>query len=380
MNPVTGPFVTFPTGPFSDAYRRKFKQAKPYNLCLEYQMYEYYGKTHSEYSNATTGTSVTVKNADYNGLWLPDWERHVADTYNRAYARLQDKIGDRSGWAENIAQAGKARDMFNGRAEQLSLFAQALRHGSPRQAFDVFLHSSTYAGWGDGVRHEFHQRHPAPRPGNRQTAKSGASMFLEGEYGWRPMWSDLMSSWETLNSDPGTRRVYATCSSPRRGIYRSVIHSPNGGFNSTYRDGTGTQTWRVGADVRVSNPNFYLLSRLGIIDIALPFKLIPYSFVLNWFVNIEQKINSFQDWFGLAVTRSYNTSYARGAFRGTATVIVNGSLPSWERTFTTDDKSFVEMRRTSGIPGPSLIVKPFKGFSVERGAQAIALLVNLLKS
>lgn len=379
MNPVSGPFTTFPSGPFSDGYRQKWKQASPHNLVLPYRMYEYYGKVYATTSTATTGSSSETKSATFSSASLPDSTQNEAACYNRAYAKFKGEVADSAGWAENVAQAGQARKMIVERATQAVDWARAVGRGNLYEAWHIFVNSPPFSRMGLSERVNFRRRFPEPKTGRSQ-AKDAAGIVLETEYGWRPLISDIQSSIKILNSDPGVRPVHASANTFIPFHSKTHSYAPNGGFASTTQVASGRIYWRIGGLVRVTNPNLALASQLGLIDLALPWKLIPYSFVVDWFVNVEQVLSSTSDWFGLQLLQTYNTRFAKGTFTSDSVTITNGDLPSWSRNTSRTERTFVEMRRLEGIPGPSLVMKPFKGFSVERAAQAVSLILGSLRN
>lgn len=348
--PTVGPLHEIVPGAYDLMIRDVYKQAKPYNLVLPYQLDVYNGV--ERLTNSESGyDSGPVKSISWGFPGVaPDAQRYISANYNRAYERLQSDIADSAGWLENIAQAGKARDMFNNRANQLGRFAGAVRRGRFTEAARILR---------------------TPIPSGVSSKKAAAQNFLEWEYGWKPIISDLQSSMRILTSDPGLRRV--------KGVSVSQYSDH---YSESTLDLKKHQTIKASilhcarAQVRVSNPNLFLANQLGFLDVALPWKLIPFSFVVGWFVNVEQVISSMTDNFGLTLEQTCVSTLTKG----------NNSerIQTWYDTPTgrhldnfTRGQSHVAMNRTGAISLPSLVVKPFQGFSMERGAQAISLVLSV---
>ncbi len=346
--------------PYAHLTQVKATQAKPYVHPLPYEMSYLYGRRSDRLTFTGAADIVEdVKSLDFD-LWTdPIAGPHWTPLRNLAYERLRSQLGPKSGWAENIAQINKTRSTVIQRSVQIANFVTALRLGSFGAAARAL-------------------RTPIPSDVSRRKAVS--QNFLEFEYGVKPLFQDLVSSVETLTSFPEVRRQL-------RGRASQTVHSLDRARSSgpTFNNynftvvkgeiGCSMQTTAV-----ISNPNLFLANQLGLIDLALPWKLIPFSFVVDWFVNVEQVISSVTDWYGVTLQDSQMTWWSKGIKEHR---IRNYSwnystIPYWDQTFTRDfERESVHVQRLLGFPGPTLTVKPFKGFSMERGAQALALVLSV---
>jgi hypothetical protein len=353
--PVTGPIVTYPSYPFADAFQRKFRQKPPYNLALEYEMYYVFGRSvHSTQS----GTTIT-KTTDFD-LWNDaEAVKKLTHCSNKAYEQLKAALGPSAGWAENIAQIGKTRSMIIQRAVQLASVASSVRKGR----------------FGDAAR-----MLRTPVPSGVSNRKAAAQNFLEFEYGWKPLAKDLVDSVERLNSFPDVLVPLRGKAQDHISRVSSTRSSGSGFSSSSSTTVSGVVGVQMGAMARITNPNLFLANQLGVIDFALPWKLIPFSFVVDWFVNVEQVISSVSDWYGVQLLTPYTTRYAQGSRR----YVANQSFwtPStgvvYAFSSTSQSQTSVHMRRDPAISMPALTVKPFKGFSIERAAQAVSLVLSVL--
>jgi len=360
--PVTGPFITSTGTSQWTEYVVSYRQQRPYTLTTEYRHEWTGGSTRSVHSDPSVSYDNTVGYTNFNPETDSDlgWQRQYDAAYSQAYERLKNAVGDNAGWAENLAQFGKTMESTNDRLGQLVRFTTALKRRNFRAAARALR---------------------SPKPDRVTLKKSFASNFLEWEYGWSPLLKDISSSLKILTeTDFGSHKVRGSASAS--GSY----------FNRT----SGTQlqgTWfqvdskgfelkvRVFALAQIVNPNLYLAGSMGIIDPALPWKLVPFSFVVDWFVNVEQVISSLTPFLGVSLTRQgvshfttgrYSSNYVGEAYRYFSlpfgyysTVLDNTSTNATAKFY----------KRVPGIPSPSLVVKPFKGFSPERGAQALSLIV-----
>lgn len=350
--PITGPTVQSVSFPFASLTRSRYRQAKPYNLPLPYTSdYRYGMNVSSDYS----GFSSRTKQTTFTTTHFADYNKHLVAARNKCYDKLKSKFSDQAGWAENLAQITKTRDSFVGRCVQLGRFTTALRSGDFSRAARVLR---------------------SPVPGSVSRRKGVAQNFLEWEYGWKPLLNDLDSSWNILCGDPGERPIEAAT---RATVFENINQITGGGNSGTSLRDFAQADLRVsmGALVRVTNPNLFLANQLGLIDLALPWKLLPFSFVIDWFVNVEQCISSYTDWFGCQLTNQWSNTYVRMTRTSRSyTYWMNGVTPAWSKTDL--DQDSILLQRATTIPGPTLQVKPFQGFSLERGAQAISLVLSVL--
>ncbi len=130
---------------------------------------------------------------------------------------------------------------------------------------------------------------------------------MEGEFGWLPLLGDIHAIASTICGDNAIPRQWVKSSS-RFTRMETVVTDGNPKITSTF-SGTGRLTISAGVDI--SNPNLWLLNRMGLINPAtVAWDLVPWSFVVNMFVNVNQVLSSFSDTVGLSLnncstTRSY---------------------------------------------------------------------------
>lgn len=377
--PIYGPTYVNHSDQFTSTNKMKYRQTRPYDRPLPYSSsvatsiergstnYWQVGPKMVTTSYVTRGTYV-----GQNSFTRYNQERTHA--INQAYERLKGKVKSQSGWAENIAQASSARDMFNNRAGQMWDIVKFLG-GRGRPTIPPTLRQRQAAVIGN-------KEWLSDNALNRLRArKDVAKTFLEVEYGWRPLLNDIGESIKLMCSDPpfgfvkaGAKSAWNESSVSRSGDMSKVY--------SFYKEQKQIELYiQMGAVFVVSNPNVFLANSLGFIDPALPWKLMPYSFVVDWFVNVEQVISSISDWFGLTINQPYTSQWAKTS---SLTYSYSQSKASigvdlYNNTSMNRIAWASEMSRTLGLTGPSLIVKPFRGFSIERGAQAISLIVASMR-
>lgn len=351
MLPITGPFTKVTTEIDSITTRVGYKQKPPFDRPLAFQLSRYQGWETVVYES---GSPTLERRFTGYGVDSHGDSRSIEACYNTAYDNFKNKVSDSAGWAENLAQITKTRKTVVERSVQLANFVSALRRGNIKRAAKVLR---------------------TPVPSGVSNRKAVSQNFLEWEYGVKPVISDLQSSMRILLSDPGIRRIKAGAQSPLKPIRVQTKETQSNAF-STWRESADAEvSWILRADVRVSNPNLFLANQLGIIDVALPWKLIPFSFVVDWFVNVEQVLSSVTDFYGLDLINPQRSRLMKGRYD---LMVQRYFLNPPAYGYTRRQATNVEMIRLLGFSRPTLVVRPFKGFSVQRGAQAIALVIATL--
>lgn len=211
----------------------------------------------------------------------------------------------------------------------------------------------------------------AMRPQNKDNPLGFASKsWLEMKYGWTPLLSDVDNSAKALArswEDGGDHiKVYASAT-------ESIVGTPNPPPLVTMTGaGSGTSTVRITGYYRVTNAALRLGQGLGVLNpLSLAWELLPYSFVVDWFVPIGAFINSLTAGAGLETIEtctSYKKKYTRRCF-------VTGF--DGYTSFMTYESSIKSYRRVLGLPSPeSMFHAPFLGKikSVDKAVTSLALL------
>jgi hypothetical protein len=264
--------------------------------------------------------------------------------YNKAYDKLKDRIGDNAAWAVNLAEWKQSVSTIEKRGLQLLAFTRKLKR------FDFF-----------GAANELGLGRP-PRGVSRR--KQFSNNFLEFHFGWEPAIKDIGSSIKILESDFGSKAVKGRATSET--LYPYTTGSGSGFYSQLVKF---TSHVTIGADVRISNPNLNLASQMGFINpLTVAWELVPFSFVVDWFVNVGAVLGACTDFAGMSLERKYVTRFQE-----------TSNQEVWGYGRHQHSVGYYTRRSVGSIPGPTLAVRPFKGFSAVRGATAIALLVQQLK-
>lgn len=130
----------------------------------------------------------------------------------------------------------------------------------------------------------------------RVTARDIASFHLEVVFGWIPVLSDIHAACTSVvQGADHFDKISASCTSTNKLLFWRRVGDANVLYN-------GTKRYRVtrSAIVRVVNMNRWLAERAGLLNpAAVAWDRVPWSFVVNMFVNTGQLVNSITDFAGL---------------------------------------------------------------------------------
>lgn len=300
VNPVTGPYgsALALTTSSTSSYRLKrwYRQRKPYNLPLNWAS--------AEASSKRTAAGNYVPGTYFGGLWqgcftstLPPgggtyYTQPLVDTFARAYSvafnRLRDKIrsGNSADLGTAAAESREALKMIISRLSSLLQAVRALRRGRIGDFHQALLLP-------DDQDIPLRAKKPLKR-------KQYASVFLEYQFGWKPMINDIGSAIDVLQGPIPQARF--------RGASR---HNP-GLVDTTYAGKPAFCNYDIGValqcDVVVSNPNLWLANQLGFVNpAAIAWELIPFSFLVDWFVPVGSFLDAYSAFWGLSITNCHIT-------------------------------------------------------------------------
>lgn len=192
-----------------------------------------------------------------------------------------------------------------------------------------------------------------------EKTKDAGSLWLEYNWGWKPLVQDMHSGLVTLCSDPfDVRKIVGRGKAVRTFDDRPPPFSK--GMAGSVRTGV-----HLHARVKIRNFNTYLANQLGLLNPAdVIFDAIKFSYALNWVSNAQQVLQSWTDFAGLDVLDPVTTRKYSGAAR-----TYWGSYP-----WVTSAKSIVYWNRSvGGSFAPPFVWKRF-GWTPIRAANVISLL------
>lgn len=287
----------------------------------------------------------------------------TAQATNAAYSRLISKIkSDEASLGVTFASWRQSWTMIALRATQLRKLASKAERDAARE-------NKRREALRRSIRRQRRKGQPIRVKPRDYLPVSSANVFLEGLFGWLPLLSDIHSAAMVLTGGIPPHFVSETAT------VRKVLPYP---INSSYRTVAGSASLTVRVNqacfVRVSNPNVWLANQLGLLNPAMvAWDLVPWSFLVNMFVNVNQVLSSMSDLVGVQLSNPSTTTLW--------TVVeeaVNRSSPG----DTDQIEEYQNLRRsyksrTLGLTLPSLKVR-LPSVDMTKGLMAFSLLTQQL--
>lgn len=287
-----------------------------------------------------------------------------------ALSRLQDRVQRMSvNLAMAFAERKQAANMLTKRIGQVVLLANAVKSGNYKAA------SRLLDSW------------KLPKPSRearfKQTSNNLGNYWLEYQYGWRPLLSDIRGSAELIADSYGAQKPTrftssATVRANVNGRYAAGSLGAGYGFDEGF-SGSYVETTRYVLEVIEDGSTLQVLSQTGISNpMLLAWELVPYSFVVDWFLPVGDYLKQ--------LTYAQGLSFKRGTV--TRRTEINGSSSMTKRYESSSGgtpilnglgrnvKQYSKVRTVlSGFPYSSFPVFEPK-FGVERALSSISLLAQ----
>lgn len=352
--------------------RTWYKQKKPYNLPLTFKYDD------RRVLSRTGGDPTSYMSTNDVIYWTDATASNGA--YNRARERLVDKIGAAASLSVTLAERKQALEMISKRSLQLFRFVNALRKGRFSEAADqlgmeLIAKRKRRVTKAKIVKIRFTRNPmlnkrlpPVYESRLKKGAKNFANNYLEFHFGWSPLVTDIGNAVEVLQSVWPPMNVTASAKQLKK--WRTAT-------SYGYNDYSCTASWRLQTKVEVTNPNYNLANQLGFTNPALvAWELVPFSFVLDWFVNVGDFLSSFTDLSGYSLKDSQRTLFS--VTEQTNKPLINYTNHPYRATVGVMRFVYVE-RIVGAFPNTILRVRDPWSLSPRRGLAAISLLLQKMR-
>lgn len=346
MGAVSGPFTTTENAYSNNVrttmiIRHKYKQADPFEeKPLPYRACFVRGAAvgPNPVDVYATGSGLVAFNCS-QGMWPTEADL----AYNRAYQKFISKMHDTVEAGMFAAERKEAASAIVSRARTLGKAWTALRKGRFREFLKTL----------DVPPKKAH------RDLVRTRSRQAAGYWLEYWFGWSPLVQDVYAAVELLDSE------YPS------GVVRAVSGAGVSRAGRTYQPYEGKILCAIQADVQLVNPMLYRANQFGVLNpTVIAWELVPFSFLVDWFLPIGNYLASFSDFAGLELRNSFHTK----VFKGT------GSYCYPRQNKGGIDQTVADafaMERSVWVPAPKVVFALPERLSVTRAATAISLLVSL---
>lgn len=355
--PYTGPFTSSQSTRDIYTYQQKYKQAKPIDKGLNYVHSKATPKGVIGDVNQSTWPASFFGSSD--NAMVPNLG--TAYTYaavkTQAYNRLVSEVSDSAQFAVNLAEYRQSMGMMVGRIEQLIQFCRYMRKLD-------FYHALRAIGITDSknvIRGMKSYKDPL---------KTLANNWLEYSFGWKPLIQDIYSAVNHFQTPIRSTRPRGQSRNDR---YVKYLDGTISSGIYTYQESRGVLFAKTGCVVTISNPNAYLANKLGLVNpLTVAWELIPFSFVVDWFVNVGEFLSQGTDFVGLTVTQPWSCWGLKAQVQDIKANRFNvppKTIRNW---------SCVHFERSDALTGAALHVRPARLWGWQRGANAVSVLTQLL--
>jgi hypothetical protein len=268
------------------------------------------------------------------------------EIYRKAYGRFRDRVDDAAQLGADIAERKQAMNSLTARVGQLLLAARSLRSGN----ISGFVKAL-------GIK----------KRTLRKSASDMGGVWLEYSYGWKPLVEDIHSASMVLQR-PFPK--FLICRGRAKASWTYTLSEGSGIYLGNYERVTFKTAVQIQSEVYVTNWVAWKANQLGLTNpLSIAWEVIPFSFVVDWFVPVGNYLQSLTDFIGLAFKNSMVTWYA---------VAYNDYYNKyWTPTHSIKERT--QVVRTLTIPSPPKLQARFTGFYSARGANVIALLLSTLR-
>lgn len=364
---------------------------------MAYKLYENLslGKTYKRHRsgqihNGLHSNNLYISNTDFASGVMSVHDGNIQyqppdyKVLNRLYSKFREEVmGKKSELLTASVEWKKSLEMVNQRTLWILRSLKGLKLHGPVEFVRTLAEPVAHPWTSDGLetvrsrnkRARSRKRWKTRKKSKRKVQKP-SDAWLEYWLGWAPAIGDIYNALDILQREFPIDHVSTTVAYRRE--WQSSSGDPRG---SHYRKRVGNGVGSVGcyADVKVTNHNLFLLDQMGLINPALTaFQVIPLSFILNWFINVEQVLSSLTDFAGLSFSQ---TGTAVREVRSVRQVgFIRENRPGGGYTYYPENggTNGVTLRREPGqIPSPQLGVK-FDRLALTQAATSVSLLVNAL--
>lgn len=271
---------------------------------------------------------------------------------SKLHSKLQDVLGERSELGTTLAEYHSALQMVEGGALRLAKAALALKKGRFRDFLGA-LNAKPL---------------PKHRHWVRSSPKIASTLWIEYWFGWSPTINDIQAAGRILDSEPPVGSIpFKVATGLKWQMSRKPTYSTPLGYE------VDCQSYaKAGGSFTLVNPNLALAQRMGLLNpLTIVVNVTAWSWLLGWFINLNQWVDSLTAFSGYKFMNCYVTRYT--VFQG------QKRTQDWPTGWNYYNVQGMFTRRYLRLPVVRLHFKSFN-LSLTRAATAVSLLTLRLKS
>lgn len=349
----------------------------PYSMKVERSKYVWCNMNTQHHDWPFGATKTRTCSVAYTGGGFPLDEfgsDAVTDVKNKALQRFNEKLQDANmNLLQSFAERYQAVDMIANTAHRVAAAAWHLRRADFKGVVDS-LNLVSRDGVTPGAK--------AFERVKRTPAKDRLSHhWLEWEFGWRPLLKDIRDGAELLAESIATyKEPHGVISASARARNVEITRNGSGPAIQVKTKFTGHFGCSLKAKYRLDDERRYALSKTGISNpMLLSWELLPYSFVVDWFLPVGNYLSSLTAQDGFVIYDAHMSVLEKGTT--VKTVSVDHS-DSWGTSTGGSEgpevRTCARFTRTTSLPTFELqFQNPLQSRPLERLTSSVALIVNL---
>jgi hypothetical protein len=330
----------------------------------EYQRYyrRYYNGLET---NEASGQLIAYRQGALGRQLTPsrDYSGFSSNVYNEALSKVYERLRSSADLSVDIGQMGQTQSMIRNAVRSVTYFRR-YKTEILREWYRDFL----------DVRNRVRRNPLYP-------AKSLGSKWLEFQYGWKPLAQDIYDSAVALQKAlPSKMKIKERA--------QQVDHERISQTSASYGDGfIETSNWndssRCQFEVSYYPPTSglaFLANFTSLNPVSIAWELIPYSFVVDWFIDIGGYMRNLEN------ACLYGSAFQGGTVTETRRILGEGSIRGSNNGYTVQANDGIWLnvykRRQVLVSNPLPRVPQFTGVNLGSGRllNAAALLSQHLKS
>lgn len=303
----------------------------------------------------------------------------ITEANNRAVLKLNDRLSAvKVNYAQFFAERKQTAKLLGDTAFRIVQAASSLRRGdltgfTRSLSLSATQRSMVAKGWKYVTKDK--------------ASKRIANHWLEYQYGWKPLLSDVYGSAELLARNAVSPKKPHGSLKVKVPISKTFSQPPLlSGYPhfTTEINASLTGSMTLSCDYVLDDESASALAETGISNPALlAWELLPYSFVVDWFVPVGTYLGNLTAQDGFKLSACCTTTFRRsettmfvGFYKGPLHPSWYESLPKFG-VFTQKD---VSMTRSNALPSYALMVRnPLGGNPAQRVMTALSLLRQLFR-
>lgn len=323
--------------------------------------------TRSRNAEGGWGTVFMRTPLDFAGVW-PDAAQPSRDVLDN---KIRNKLNDELNAAVMLAESAKSVDSVAKRLSTVYQAAASLRKGD-------FLGAWKRLGYPPRKKLSSRRRRSLKKEIVDEKYRGFASDWLELQYGWLPLLSDIHNAVEYASNRPKSVFIRAAETEEDSQSFSLTVRSNIDGGSGKHQF-VQKSTWRKSyiAEVHPDAPFLKRLAETGMLNpLTVAWELVPFSFVVDWFLPVGSFLSSLTATLGIEI-RGCLYVERRDIHRQIQSTLVGNS--SADRASGFGEYSTSDHFTQRDFPGfPSAKLPHFKNpISTTHAANALALVVSI---